>query len=1051
MVSTPQMIQSTTPKFLSPTNGARLDRAQSPRPPSAVSDGVPSLSSPQPQPAPQTAPSTTARSMEEVSFQFDRHVQEIRRRRTLLKKTPLPDRDDFTHIEAESGKRILDVRLYIQALVMYFIESLARDDRVRKIEPLHWSRMKALLSRLYDSSSPAQSIGIYVEKIMYWKNPPETLFWFILYFTLWFYGLWLPGLISILAIRILNNRFGFIGGAKRVLNIPDPLALAQAQKESEQGRKSMKMHSQLRELIHSKDLTDWISQMTKIWGPYCQALLEENICYLERLKNLFRWVRPHQTWRVLGLLSFYIFVSTFMPYMVVPAIGLFIGTEFFVLLPLQKYYPRFSHVFSPVELVLWGVPTTAELAVEMLTQQEMNRRKSEEGEGSSSIANLMQPATTSDVADSVHESSASFVSGLSPASKIKYEYQKRTRGRSSSNASGLSESMSMDDLHDKSEFHCLLRGKPGKLVVTEEALLFRSAKLLGREIEAEIPWEMIDTIKKSKSMSIGLWSIPGIEVTDIHDRVFAFQNVVKRDDAFRKLAHSSSPELTASTSAPTFEYTANQRERFTRLLENDVRVKVAGVDLDGILRGKVMARTKFLSILESGFGFCSVIFGWDMHDKTYAEELSVSNAANGYGDIIAIPDLTTYRRIPWENNIPFFLLSFYDPSTREPLAVCPRGVLKTMTDKLATFGWEAMCGVEFEFFNFRETPDTLAVKGHTAPQALTPGMFGYSLLRPSLHQDYFYDIFDQCKEFGINIESLHTETGPGVYEAALSYDTATHMADMANLFKLSVKQLGIQRGIMPTFMAKPYGDQPGCSGHIHFSLRDIATKANIFAAATGVAASAAAEQEQERQEQNDDWESVKGVESMSQVMKWFVAGLLTGLPSIMAILAPNINSYMRLVENYWAPITVSWGIESRVSAIRVIGPPQCDPKGTRIEMRVGGADINPHLAIAACLATGVYGIENKLPMPVGPTMTTTTTTTTTTTSVDLKIEGAGRNERLPKSLKDAAQIMLARGSLARQVLGDEFVDHYGATRMNECRLWETAVTTWETKRYFELV
>ncbi|KAG0074578.1 hypothetical protein BGZ92_003315, partial [Podila epicladia] len=199
-------------------------------------------------------------------------------------------------------------------------------------------------------------------------------------------------------------------------------------------------------------------------------------------------------------------------------------------------------------------------------------------------------------------------------------------------------------------------------------------------------------------------------------------------------------------------------QKIKKELEKDERVKVAGVDLDGILRGKVMAKSKFLSILESGFGFCSVIFGWDMHDKTYPEELSVSNAANGYRDIIAIPDLSTYRRIPWEHNIPFFLLSFYDPSSREPLAVCPRGVLKRVTDQLASFGWEAMCGAEFEFFNFKETPETLASKGHIKPEPLTPGMFGYSLLRPSLNQEYFYDVFDECNKFKVNIESFHTET-----------------------------------------------------------------------------------------------------------------------------------------------------------------------------------------------------------------------------------------------------------------------------------------------------
>ncbi|ORZ18240.1 hypothetical protein BCR41DRAFT_385925 [Lobosporangium transversale] len=527
-------------------------------------------------------------------------------------------------------------------------------------------------------------------------------------------------------------------------------------------------------------------------------------------------------------------------------------------------------------------------------------------------------------------------------------------------------------------------------------------------------------------------------------------------------------------SSPSSPPPQSRLEEIKAELQGDSRVKVAGVDLDGILRGKIMAKSKFLSVLESGFGFCSVVFGWDMHDKTYEEDLSISNAENGYRDIIAIPDLSTFRRIPWEDNIPFFLLSFLDPKTREPLTVCPRGLLKRVTDELASLGWEAMCGAEFEFFNFKETPDSLEAKGHTGPQALTPGMFGYSLLRPALHQDYFYDIFDRCSDFGINIESFHTETGPGVYEAALSYDTATNMADMASLFKLSVKQLGLKRGIMPTFMAKPYSDQPGCSGHIHFSIRDIKTKTNLFAASLasgsgggegGVAQpqqlhspksdgedssnknSSAAAEVMQKSLDRPEWEtSVEGVDQMSELMKHFMAGLLTALPSIMCILAPNINSYKRLVENYWAPVTVSWGIESRVSAIRVIGPPQCEPKGTRLEMRVGGADINPHLAIAACIAAGLYGIKKKLAIPVAPTTAQSEAAMTSGQRVEIKPA-----ERLPKSLQESALKMLEKGSIAREILGDAFVDHYGATRLNEYRLWETAVTTWETKRYFELV
>lgn len=131
------------------------------------------------------------------------------------------------------------------------------------------------------------------------------------------------------------------------------------------------------------------------------------------------------------------------------------------------------------------------------------------------------------------------------------------------------------------------------------------------------------------------------------------------------------------------------------LLEHDTRVKLAGIDVDGILRGKIVSKKKFLSIAQAGFGFCSVIFGWDMHDQTYMHELKVSNAANGFRDMLAIPDLATFRRIPWEANVPFFLVSFFDPVSREPIAACPRGLLKTQTDRLQAAGFRAMAGGMF--------------------------------------------------------------------------------------------------------------------------------------------------------------------------------------------------------------------------------------------------------------------------------------------------------------------------------------------------------------------
>jgi glutamine synthetase len=133
-------------------------------------------------------------------------------------------------------------------------------------------------------------------------------------------------------------------------------------------------------------------------------------------------------------------------------------------------------------------------------------------------------------------------------------------------------------------------------------------------------------------------------------------------------------------------------EQLPDLLADDNSVKLAGVDVDGILRGKLVSKKKFLSIATTGFGFCSVIFGWDMHDKTYFQELKVSNKENGYRDILAVPDLSTFRRIPWEHDVPFFLVSFFDPNTKEPVPACPRGLLKTQLEKLADKGYGAMAG-----------------------------------------------------------------------------------------------------------------------------------------------------------------------------------------------------------------------------------------------------------------------------------------------------------------------------------------------------------------------
>lgn len=484
------------------------------------------------------------------------------------------------------------------------------------------------------------------------------------------------------------------------------------------------------------------------------------------------------------------------------------------------------------------------------------------------------------------------------------------------------------------------------------------------------------------------------------------------------------------SSSQDFEVTI---ESLPKVLANDNKVKLAGVDADGVLRGKLVSKNKFLSIAKSGFGFCSVIFGWDMHDMTYFQELKISNKENGYRDLIAIPDLSTFRRIPWEDDIPFFLVSFYDPDTQEPVCACPRGLLKVQLDKFKTQGYDAMAGAEYEFYQFKtpstdssdSKPSTAAFlrdnPTHTLP-ALTEGMFGYSITRPVHNKDYFYEIFDSCAKFKCDIEGWHTESGPGVFEAALEFGQISDMADRAGLFKYAVKSIGTKYGITPCFMAKPKQGLPGNSGHTHFSVVDKDGK-NLLA--------------RETKDENAEWPDIA---HLSDLGRHFLAGLIDGLPSIMPILAPTINSYKRLVENFWAPVTVSWGLEHRAASIRLIAPPTSKPGATRFEIRVPGADTNPHYVMAAILGLGWRGVEKKMEIKLPPLGK----------GEDVG-SGADQGERLAKNLKEATDKFMEKDSIAREVFGDDFVEHFGGTRRHEIRLWDEAVTDWEMKRYIETV
>ncbi|TPX35432.1 glutamine synthetase [Synchytrium microbalum] len=460
---------------------------------------------------------------------------------------------------------------------------------------------------------------------------------------------------------------------------------------------------------------------------------------------------------------------------------------------------------------------------------------------------------------------------------------------------------------------------------------------------------------------------------------------------------------------------------FKELLAEDKRIKLSGADIDGTTRGKIVIKDKFLKSLDGGFGFCDVIFGWDILDRVYdAGTNAVSNAEGGFQDVIAKVDVNTMRRVPWENNVPHFLVDFHSPTTGLPLPQCPRGQLKRVIAEFAQLGLKPMCGMEYEFFCFKETPDSLEDKQGVKLQSLDPGMFGYSFLRPTLVQDWFYEVYDKLAEYDIPIEGWHTETGPGVYEAAIQYSEALLLADRAHLFKTAVKQISLKHSIIPSFMAKPFADQPGCSGHIHISLADIHTGENKFVAP----------------DWKDHMDDKTGMSRISPIMKHFLAGLLEGIPSIMPCLAPTVNSYKRFTEGFWAPVTATYGFENRITSVRLIGPPSGGPGTTRLELRIGGADCNAYLALAAALASGLRGVKKQLELPFPPAG-----------DASESLPDAKRGGRLPKNLKDATDVMMKEGSIAREVMGDEFIDHFGVPVLALCtlpRIQKTIISTMQT-------
>lgn len=438
------------------------------------------------------------------------------------------------------------------------------------------------------------------------------------------------------------------------------------------------------------------------------------------------------------------------------------------------------------------------------------------------------------------------------------------------------------------------------------------------------------------------------------------------------------------------------------------RVKIGFTDIDGVMRGKYLSLDKFASIADGTSGFCDCVFGWDVDDQLY-DNASYTGWHTAFPDATYRIDLSSERRLADEQNIPLFLADFVGEGEYHP--ICPRNQLKRMIDRARSAGFASRMAFEYEFFVFKETPASAAAKHYRDLEPLTPGNFGYSLLRTFSMSDLFNELMDHCANHGINLEGLHCETGPGVWEAAITVDDALAAADQAALFKVLTKSFFQKRGMIATFMAKWSMDYPGQSGHLHQSLVSTDGVRSAFF---------------------DDQDPL----GMSDLMRHYVAGIQTHLPALLAMTAPTINSYTRLVKGAWAPTASTWGIENRTTALRVI---KGSAKSQRVEFRIGAADANPYLTAAATLGAGLLGIAAKLPL--GDAIQGNAY------EVQDSLPSA---QQLPANLLDATRAFEASDA-AIELFGQAFVEHFAASRKWEVREYERHLNDWQLKRYFEII
>ncbi|PVE04793.1 glutamine synthetase family protein [Streptomyces scopuliridis] len=428
-------------------------------------------------------------------------------------------------------------------------------------------------------------------------------------------------------------------------------------------------------------------------------------------------------------------------------------------------------------------------------------------------------------------------------------------------------------------------------------------------------------------------------------------------------------------------------------------VVLAFPDMQGRLQGKRFAARFFLDdVLEHGTEGCNYLLAVDTEMNT-VDGYAMSSWDHGYGDFAMRPDLSTLRRVPWNDGTAMVIadLTWNDGA---PVVAAPRQILRRQLERLAAHGYSAYAGTELEFIVFKDTYEQAWDSHYRGLTPVNQYNVDYSVLGTGRVEPLLRRIRKEMAAAGLTVESAKGECNPGQHEITFKYDEALVTCDQHAIYKNGAKEIASQEGVSLTFMAK-YNEREGNSCHIHLSLQD-EDGTNVMAG--------------------------DGPGGMSPVMRHFLAGQLAALRDFSLLYAPTINAYKRFQPGSFAPTAVAWGYDNRTCSLRVVG----HGRSLRFENRLPGGDVNPHLAVAGLVAAGLYGIENELELPepcAGNAYAST-------------------YEQVPTTLREAAELW-ENSPIARAAFGDEVVAHYRNMARVEVEAFDAAVTDWELRRSFE--